>query len=290
MHTTASNFTASELEKKIYTRNYGVLDEHEQVLLKNARVTVVGAGGVGGVTLLSLARMGVGSIHVIDMDTFEYSNLNRQMLSSIPKINHKKAQVAKDAIYDINPNINVTVSDEYLKLDNAVSLLSNTDIIVDATDNLLSRVIIHRTAQELKIPSVWIAVTPPFRGAVMVFSDKTPAYELVLSHPSYNKELTEDVIQEILEIKNQRAIHSVQHGALTNWANDFVDKNAPWAVICPVANIVGIIASFEVLKLIIKRKNLAVTFAPNLVKIDLSQTVMMQVETPEHGVWDNATL
>lgn len=281
---------SENMEKNIYARNYGVVTHEEQNKIKNTKITVIGAGGVGGITLISLARMGFGNIQVVDMDKFDYSNINRQMLSSISRIAKCKAECAKETILDINPNINVTIRQEMLTEDNAKEIISVSDMVIDATDSLVARVIIHRTAQELQIPSVWIAVTPPFRGGVMTFSHETPAYELVLSHPSHGKELTDEVKKEIALIKDERAKASVKHGALPEWADAFINKDAPWAVICPVANIVGICASFEAFKIALNRENLQPTYAPNLVKIDMSQPNMMQVLTPENGRWDNAQL
>lgn len=278
------------IEKEIYARNYGVVTHEEQNKIKSAKVTVIGAGGVGGITLISLARMGFGNIQVIDMDEFDYSNINRQMLSSISRVGKGKAECAKETILDINPNINVTIRKEMLTEDNADDIITGSDVVIDATDNLVARVIIHRTAQKLKVHSIWIAVTPPFRGGVITFSHETPAYEIVLQHPSYGKKLTDEVKKEISSIKDERARISVKHGALEDWADAYLTKDAPWAVICPIANIVGICASFEAFKVILNRNNLQPTYAPNLVKIDMAQPNMVQVSTPENGSWNNAEL
>lgn len=275
---------------EIFMRNYGVINKEEQHILSKSKVTVVGAGGVGGMALISLARMGVGHIKVVDMDLFEHSNLNRQMLSSTSKIGKFKAECAKEMLVDINPSIHVTVDLNKLTEMNANEILKDTDVIIDATDNLVTRVIIHRMAQSIKIPSVWIAVTPPFRGAVMSFTYETPSYEYVLRHPSLDKELTEEVKNQISEIKNQRAKSSVEFGAMKEWAISFIEKEAPWAVICPVANMVGILASFEAFKFLIQRDNLKPILAPSLIKINLSELEMVKVETPVEGSWDNALL
>jgi len=280
----------SSLYNQLFSRNYGVIDSDEQKKLLNAKVTVVGAGGVGSITLISLVRMGVGNVHIVDMDRFEPSNLNRQMLSSVSRLELLKAECAKQSLLDINPELNVSVSYDRLDEDNAQHHFQGVDVIIDATDNLVSRVIIHRAAQKAAIPSIWIAVTPPFRGGVMTFSDQTPAYEQVLRHPSYNKPLTTEVRQQINAIKNERAKKSVEFGASSEWANAFVAGESPWAVLCPVANMVGLLASFEAFKLIVKRNNLLPTYAPQLIKIDLAKTDMVKVETPVDGSWDNAYL
>jgi sulfur-carrier protein adenylyltransferase/sulfurtransferase len=277
--------------EKIYTRNYGVLTQEEQQRLKKACVTVVGAGGVGGITLLSLARLGVGFIRVIDADAFELSNLNRQMLGFVSNENQSKAQVASDTLRDINPDIQVETHITRLTEKNEADLLKECDVIIDATDNLVSRVIIHRAAAQLKIPSIWIAVTPPFRGGVMNFTPQGAPYERVLQHPSYQKELTDAVKKEIEALKDGRAQYSIEKGALKDWAQGFIQKKMPWAVICPVANMIGLLASVEAMKWIIKRENFMPILAPSLIRLDLSETNMVSVMQPTNGEsWDNTTL
>lgn len=276
--------------KESFTRNIGVITTEEQEKLRGARVTVVGAGGVGGITDIQLARMGVGYVHVIDDDVFEASNLNRQMLSSNGALNQPKAEIARQTLKDISPEMEVRVTRAKITEENAAELLADTDVIIDATDNLVARVIIHRTAYQLGIPSIWIAVTPPFRGGVMAFTPQSTPYEVVLRHPSYQKELTEDMKKAINQIKDERAKFSVTQGALAEWAEGYLKGEKPWAVLSPVANIVGILASFEAFKLIIQRPGLEPTLGPKLVKVDLASENMVKVETPEDGTWDNTTL
>jgi molybdopterin/thiamine biosynthesis adenylyltransferase len=274
----------------IFKRNYGVLSKEEQSRLGQAKVTVIGAGGVGGVTLISLARMGFGHIRVVDMDHFDYSNINRQMLSSVSRVGKSKAECAYETLIDINPHLQLDIVVEKMVEDNACRLIADSDVVIDATDNLVSRVILHRAAQASKIPSVWIAVTPPFRGGVMTFSEKTPPYELVLRHPSYQKPLTAEVCAAITEIKHQRAKNAVTFGALADWAEGFVAGEQPWAVIAPIANIVGILASFEALKVVLKRNNLPPTWAPQLVRVDLASLDMVKVISSADGSFDNGFL
>lgn len=273
-----------------FSRNFGVITREEQAKLRNARVTVAGAGGVGGGALIQLARMGIGSVHVIDNDQFEASNINRQMLSSVSRLGVKKAEVAKEVLRDINPEIEVRVTTAFVTEDNVSELLADTDVILDATDNLVARVIIHRAAAQLGIPSIWIAVTPPFRGGVMCLTPESMPYELVLRHPSYQKPLTPEICEQIHAIKDRRAAYSVSQGALPEWADAYLKRESPWAVIAPVANIVGILASFEAFKLIVKRPGLEPIIGPKLVRIDLAGEHMVRVESPEEGTWDNARL
>lgn len=273
-----------------FSRNIGVITQEEQQKLRRAKVTVVGAGGVGGGAMIQLARMGVGSIHVIDKDEFEPSNLNRQMLSSVSRLGASKAEMAKETLLDINPEMTVQVTREFVTEENAAQLFAGSHIVIDATDNLVARVIIHRTAAKVGIPSIWIAVTPPFRGAVMCMTPESIPYEVALRHPSYQKPLTPEMCEQIHAIKDQRAQYSVTQGALKEWAEAYLKREAPWAVMSPVANIVGLLASFEAFKFIIRRPGLEPTVAPYLVKIDLADEQLVRRVSPPDGTWDNTKL
>ncbi|MED3127065.1 HesA/MoeB/ThiF family protein [Bacillus wiedmannii] len=284
------NLNTQNIYEESFTRNIGVISIEEQKKLKNARVTVVGAGGVGGITLIQLARMGIGNLHVIDQDVFEASNINRQMLSSISKLGKPKALVALETLKDINPLLQVKITQEFVTEDNAKDLLANTDIIIDATDNLVARVIIHRMAQTLEIPSIWIAVTPPFRGGVMSLTPESVPYEIALGYPSYQQELTLEMQNRIHGLKDERALYSIKHGADEQWANSYINKERPWAVLSPVANTIGILASFEAFKFIVNREDLQPIISPNLIQINLSHPNMVQVCEPENGSWDYTTL
>lgn len=280
----------SGLYQASFSRNFGIVSHAEQDRLRGARVTVVGAGGVGGITLIQLARMGVGAVHVIDRDEFEASNINRQMLSSVSRLGHRKAEVAAEVLRDINPDIQVRTTIDFVTEDNAADLLAGADVIIDATDNLVSRVIIHRTAAALGIPSVWIAVTPPFRGGIMTLTPDSMPYELVLRHPSHGQELTPEMRQRIGALKDGRAARAVAHGALKEWSDAYLRQEAAWAVLAPVANIVGILASFEAFKVIVARPGLDPVIGPRLVRVDLAAERMVEAVTPAAGSWDNTEL
>ena len=127
------------------------------------------------------------------------------MLSSVSRLGQEKAEVAFDILSDINPSIQIQITNEFVTESNAAELLSCTDIIIDATDNLVARCIIHRAAKNLGIPSIWIAVTPPFRGGVMSFTPDSTPYEIALGYPSYQQELTEEMQQKIHQLKDGRA-------------------------------------------------------------------------------------
>lgn len=161
----------SQEEQIRYSRHFvlpdfGVLSQHK---LKNAKVTVVGAGGLGCPVLLYLAAAGIGSIKIIDDDQITISNLQRQVLFTTDDINQSKALVASNKVKSLNPNIQVEVVQEKLSAANALTLLSDSDVIVDCTDNFPSRYLINDASVLLDKPLVYGSVFR-YEGQVAVFN------------------------------------------------------------------------------------------------------------------------
>ena len=148
-----------------YLRNLGTIGIAGQLALLNARVAVVGAGGLGGLVIELLARQGVGHLTVVDGDCFACHNLNRQILATEHTLGMNKALTAVSRVAEINPDVQVTTVPEMLTSDNAEEILSGADVIVDALDSISARRILFRTAQELKIPLVHAAIAG-FTGQV----------------------------------------------------------------------------------------------------------------------------
>lgn len=281
-----SQTASKDVYDQIVRANFGVLTHEEQARLRSAHVTIVGAGGVGGQCSIQCARLGIGNIKVLDKDSFEYSNINRQMLSSVTNVGQSKSLAARDYLRTINPDIAVEGLEAWVTEENAVELLAGADVIVDCTDNLIARVVIHRTARGLGIPSVWIAVTPPFRGAVATLMPGGMDYETALNVPSRGQPLASSAVRDaVLAQKDARARHSVDRGALAEWAEDYLQGKRPWAVITPVAGIVGILAAFEAMKVIIGRSSLPPTVAPRLAVVDLAARAMVEDRDPPAGGW-----
>lgn len=270
---------------RIVAANFGVLTREEQARLRRSRVSVVGAGGVGGQCAIQCARLGVGGIRVIDKDHFELSNLNRQMLSTTANIGRPKALAAQDHLATINPDIDVEGIEAWLTEDNAADLLAGSDVVVDCTDNLVARVIVHRSARALRIPSVWIAVTPPFQGAVTTLASDGTDYETALGVPSAGLPLSEDVRAAVSAQKEARARRSVERGALAEWGEGYLSGSLSWAVISPVAGIVGILAAFEAMKVLIARPGLEPVTAPRLTVVNLAGPDMVRACEPPAGGW-----
>lgn len=124
-----------------YTRSIAVLGEEAMTKLKNCRVAVFGVGGVGSYTVEALARAGVGAIDLIDNDTFNVTNINRQLYATHKTIGQYKVDVAAARIHDINPDCRVTAHKMFYLPENADGLdLSQYDYIVDAIDTVAAKV------------------------------------------------------------------------------------------------------------------------------------------------------
>ncbi len=154
-----------------YIRNLDSINIDEQLKLLESRVSIIGAGGLGGQVIILLARLGVGYLNVIDYDVFDETNLNRQALSCIDVIGKSKAETAKETVAKINPAVNVTAF--HLRLDdsNAAEILAGSNVIVDALDNVPDRFTLEEYARGFDIPLVHGAVAG-FEGQLMtIFPD-----------------------------------------------------------------------------------------------------------------------
>ena len=119
-----------------YARNVPALSEAECELLRRKRVLVVGCGGLGGHLIDMLARIGIGSVRVVDGDVFEPSNLNRQLLSEVSLLGVGKAQTAAERVRRVNPDVAVHAVGEFLTEENAAALLTDCDAVLDIRNDL----------------------------------------------------------------------------------------------------------------------------------------------------------
>ena len=163
----------SNAEKRRYARHFSLADvgEQGQLLLKQAKVLCIGAGGLGSPLLLYLAAAGVGEIGICDFDEVSESNLQRQILFSEKDIGKSKAKKAKERLMDLNPHLKYNVYDEKLTSENALSIFENYDIIADGSDNFPTRYLVNDACLLTRKPCVFGAVSR-FEGQVSVFNLK----------------------------------------------------------------------------------------------------------------------
>ena len=229
---------------EIASRQMSIVTRSEQERFKAAKITVIGCGGIGGETIEMLARMGIGELVLVDEDAFDLSNLNRQTLASLKDLGLSKSAVAADKVRLINPYVKVTAFHEHVDGDNIDIIIGDSDIVIDALDNVLTRVIVSRKALEKGIPYIHGAIHGTL-GQITVFlpnSDKT--YEEMFNLPSQGKELDGETIE-----------------ALKN-----VTSGVP-PVIGPTPNLIGCLEAMEAYKILTGVGK--VTVAPKILTFDL---------------------
>ncbi|MET9028182.1 adenylyltransferase/sulfurtransferase MoeZ [Nocardia sp. NPDC004168] len=144
-----------------------------QKRLKNAKVLVIGAGGLGSPALLYLAAAGVGTLGIVEFDEVDASNLQRQVIHGESDIGRPKADSARDSILEINSGIDVRLHKIRLEPENAVELFREYDLIVDGTDNFATRYLVNDAAVLAAKPYVWGSIYR-FEGQVSVFWEDAP--------------------------------------------------------------------------------------------------------------------
>lgn len=270
-------------------KNIGVYSEQEQECLRNKKVIIFGLGGVGGYEAILFSRMGIGHITGVDPDEFEVSNINRQMLALSSVIGEPKAKVAEQVVKDIHPYISTNFIQTRVDEDNVIELIKGHDIVVEAVDDMPSRVIIHRTARELGIPSVGMSGSPPTRGFVSTFFPTGIPYEEALNISSVGCKLTnQELRQQIADIKKSRAWYSVEKGAPKEWAQDFCDGKAGWIITPMRAHLLSLFSFHEAIQVLTGREPLA--RAPKGIVMDLDSHIPVQVKEAPKGGWDYKTL
>ncbi|CAN5398897.1 adenylyltransferase/sulfurtransferase MoeZ [soil metagenome] len=142
--------------------------------LKNARVLVVGAGGLGSPALLYLAAAGVGTLGVVDDDDVELSNLQRQVIHGSGDVGRAKVDSARDAIRSVNPLVDVVTHHVRLDASNALELLAGYDLVLDGADNFATRYLVNDACALLGKPCVWGSILR-FDGQTTVFWADPPA-------------------------------------------------------------------------------------------------------------------
>ncbi len=157
-----------------------------QKRLKNAKVLVIGAGGLGSPALLYLAAAGVHTLGIAEFDEVDESNLQRQIIHGQSDIGKSKGLSAKESIAETNPYVEVILHEERLDNDNVMQVFEGYDLIVDGTDNFATRYLVNDAAYFLKIPYVWGSIYR-FDGQASVFApsmaDDAPCYRCLYPEP-----------------------------------------------------------------------------------------------------------
>ena len=161
-----------------YSKNLGALTEQEIETLHSKRVCVVGCGGIGGYIVELFARLGIGTLTVVDGDSFAVSNLNRQLLSVEALIGHSKADAAHDRVRAVNSQVLLKTVPSFLTKENADGILQNHDIVIDALDNIPSRRILADACGRLGLTLVHGAISG-WRAQIAVIAPNCRAFDFI---------------------------------------------------------------------------------------------------------------
>jgi molybdopterin/thiamine biosynthesis adenylyltransferase/rhodanese-related sulfurtransferase len=154
-----------------------------QKKLKASKVLCIGAGGLGSPAALYLAAAGVGTLGIVDFDTVDFSNLQRQILHGTPDVGRSKLASAKDKLNAINPNVKIELHETALTSQNALELFAPYDVILDGTDNFPTRYLVNDACVLLGKPNAYGSIFR-FEGQASVFATKDgPCYRCLYPEP-----------------------------------------------------------------------------------------------------------
>ena len=178
-----TELTTSERQRYLRHLILPEVGEEGQLKLKNARVAIVGAGGLGSPVALYLAAAGVGHLGIIDFDNVDMSNLQRQVLYSVSDVKRPKAETAREKLLALNPEIEIISHKIRLSAANVMSTIAGYDLVVDGTDNFETRYLINDACVLSSTPNVYGSIFR-FEGQLSVFCTKDgPCYRCLFPVP-----------------------------------------------------------------------------------------------------------
>lgn len=195
-----------------YSRNMSTLSITENETLKNYKVCVIGCGGIGGYVIEMLGRIGIGNITAVDGDKFDESNLNRQLYSDEDSISLSKAYKAKERMAKVNSLVTVNPVDKNITEENAEEILKGHNIVIDALDNIKTRLFLEDECEKLNIPLVsgaiggwYVQLTTIFPGDRTLHKifrkDTEPGIEKKLGNPSFTPALAASIqVSEAIKV------------------------------------------------------------------------------------------
>jgi len=177
--TTSRKEELSEEELEFYSRQIVLLDigYKGQLKLSQARVCVVGLGGLGCLSVTQLTAMGIGHLRLVDRDVVERSNLHRQHLYDVNSLGYPKVEVAAKKLKALNPNVEIEPITLSLNVDNALDIIKGVDIVIDGLDAVEPRYAINRACVKLKIPYAFGAAIESFGNVSTIIPGETPCLE-----------------------------------------------------------------------------------------------------------------
>lgn len=239
--------------KEFTTRNIGFISEVEQEKLRNATVFIAGVGGMGGAAIACLARTGICNFILADLDTFEVSNLNRQVFATMDTVDQDKAKSTEAALKKVNPEISTTVyGEEWTNdLDN---ILPKVDIVINGCDDIKATITLMRKAKEHNKTVIdAFASTLP---SVYTVAPSDPRPEQTFQYPSVGKEISSLTEGDLAEIALKETIYVMTHSSTANHviidiAAEMVTGKRKRISFAPMVWMTGCLMSYEAVKVIL---------------------------------------
>ena len=192
-----------DVYQNMISRQKEIFSEEEQEILRTTPIVIMGCGGLGGTIIEQFVRAGFEELTIVDQDVFDETNLNRQVRSNLDTVGKSKVKITKSAMEQINPNINITDYDLTIDEKNISKILKGNKILVDAVDNVYTRVLISREAKQQGMVFVHSAVEKTM-GQLSVFEPKSVSYEELFRLKSVDKALDDDVKNYLLSISAKK--------------------------------------------------------------------------------------
>lgn len=264
---------------ELFSRNYGIFTEEEQERLRRSHILIVGCGGIGGTVAQCLARSGIGRFTLIDFDTYEPTNANRQMACFSHTIGKNKACAVREQILGINPDAEVTCHENILTHEEIEKRIPTADLVFPAADDLAFSTIVFDAAHRLGKPALFIIPSAAHAYISIILPEKPTVHEIV----GVPKISSYTVLAELLNSSIAKKLTAAYY-AKAGWRKEVAEKYKTEKVrppqICPVVWTASSIGSFEVVKLLSKKWKPA--GSPRFIKITHKKVAYYNLFVPSY--------
>ncbi len=235
--------------EEAFWRNLGIFTPSEQARIRAARVLIIGCGGVGGVVAQVLARSGVEHFTLMDPETYEPSNINRQICCFCDTFGRSKAQCTKECILRINPAANVTALERALEMSEAAEVVRRFDAVVCAADDWPLSMLTIDVARSVGTPAVMAYPIGAF-GRTTTFLPSSPSAAECMSMPLGLGYEELKAFTESPEVRRVALYYLTEGEWQEEWFEEWCEGRRPHAQLCITVWLVSVLAALEVIKIV----------------------------------------
>ena len=235
--------------EQYFERNYGVFSSAEQERIRRAKVVIIGTGGIGGIIAVALARSGLEHFVLYEHDTYQPSNMNRQIACFTDTLGVNKAVVVAEELRKINPQIDITLCDRALEPGDIEEAIRQGDVIMPAADNWALSIVTLDTAKDLGVPAI-LAYPVGALARVSTFMPHSPYASECLVMP-YRSPYTP--LKAFMEDPDNRQIllyYQTAGGWTQEWFDGWCEGALPHAQLCSPVWVTGALAAMEIVKIV----------------------------------------